>query len=178
MQREGGALHLACADGAAAPGPLPGAGRQGGLALEVVFEDDHMACVVKPPGVPTDSPPGRSAAQSSSSAGPTAVAGSQGADAGGDMPAGGEIGSPRAPPPVAPSVYSRLPASLAPSRLLGALRRPRHCHRLDEPTGGLLLVGKTRQAQAALCGAFHDRRVGVPVLGARAGWGGGEGARC
>lgn len=155
VQREGGIAHLAPggtggSHGAAASAPEASASGEAIPPLEVVYEDEHMACVVKPPGVPVDSPPGRS-----SQAG-AAVA--QGADADGGTPAGG----PRTPPLAAPSVYTRLPRSLAPSRQLGALRRPRHCHRLDEPTGGLLLVGKTRQAQAALCGAFQDRRVSGP----------------
>lgn len=92
-----------------------------------------MACVVKPPGVPVDTPPGRSAGSSASLAGSEA-GGSEAATAA----AAAAAPAAKAPPPAAPSVYSRLARSLAPSTQLGALRRPRHCHRLDEPTGGEL----------------------------------------
>ena len=54
-------------------------------------------------------------------------------------------------------VHSRLLHSLAASAVPGALARPRHAHRLDSPTGGLLLVGKTHAAVAALCSMFVDR---------------------
>ncbi len=178
VQREGGISHLAPAGGdghgATAPASDAAAGGEAVAPLEVIYEDDYMACVVKPPGVPTDAPPGRSSQGGGGGSGSSAQpsdsasqsAGSQAGAAGqrADGVGGSEASSPRAPPPAAPSVYSRLPRSLAPSRQLGALRRPRHCHRLDEPTGGLLLVGKTRRAQAALCGAFQDRRVRASVL--------------
>ncbi|KAL4425263.1 hypothetical protein ABPG75_009279 [Micractinium tetrahymenae] len=181
VQREGGISHLAPAQGdehgaaaaAAAVDTTPDG--EAILPLEVVYEDEHMACVVKPPGVPVDTPPGRSSQGDGSGGGGgrqgdgssshqvsgrgQPKASTQGAEASGEASAGSEASLPKAPPPAAPSVYTRLARSLAPSRLLGALRRPRHCHRLDEPTGGLLLVGKTRQAQAAMCGAFQDRRV-------------------
>jgi hypothetical protein len=54
-------------------------------------------------------------------------------------------------------VHSRLLRSLAPSGAQGALARPRHAHRLDLPTGGLLLAGKTQHALKALCSMFVDR---------------------
>ena len=39
----------------------------------------------------------------------------------------------------------------------GVLRRPQHVHRLDAPTGGLLVVAKTHEALAKLCVAFAER---------------------
>ena len=39
----------------------------------------------------------------------------------------------------------------------GALSRPRHAHRLDAATGGLLLVAKTADALRSLSTAFEDR---------------------
>ena len=111
--------------------------------LEVVYEDDHMACVVKPPGIPVDMPAGRAAA--------VAVV----ASAAQDSPSASSSDARQQ----LVSMYTLLAHSLQPTQQLGAMRRPRHAHRLDEPTGGLLLVGKTRAAQAALCAAFERRQV-------------------
>eukprot|EP00959_Pyramimonas_sp_CCMP1952_P084134 1759404-Pyramimonas_sp.AAC.1 len=46
-----------------------------------------------------------------------------------------------------PSVLSGLSHVLKPTLAVGALPRPQHVHRLDLPTGGLVLVAKTRAAQ-------------------------------
>jgi len=43
------------------------------------------------------------------------------------------------------------------SCLQGVLRRPQHVHRLDAPTGGLLVVAKTQEALTTLCVAFAER---------------------
>lgn len=58
------------------------------------------------------------------------------------------------------SLYARLQASLQPPalQLPDTLRVPRHAHRLDEATGGLLLVAKTRPALQALSMAFELKR--------------------
>ena len=149
--------------------PASGASPAGHPRLEVVYEDEHMACVVKPPGIPVDMPSGRAAAAAAAAAASAA----QGTTA----PSSSRSRSSGAPQLV--SVYTLLAHSLQPTQQLGAMRRPRHAHRLDEPTGGLLLVGKTRGAQAALCAAFERRQVGregrsghgragMPVLESRA----------
>lgn len=91
--------------------------------LEVVYEDDELAVVVKPHGMPTQGSPGL----------------------------GGN--------PCAPSAHTLLARALAPSRAAGRLHRPLHCHRLDEPTGGLLVVAKTQHALIALSAAFRERAV-------------------
>eukprot|EP00854_Cymbomonas_tetramitiformis_P004588 gene4588-biopygen4526 len=46
-----------------------------------------------------------------------------------------------------PSFLSGLPHVLQPARVLGALPWPQHVHRLDLPTGGLVLVAKTHAVQ-------------------------------
>lgn len=46
-----------------------------------------------------------------------------------------------------------------PTTELGAYRDPRPVHRLDGPTGGLLLVAKTSQALKTLAAEFATRRV-------------------
>jgi hypothetical protein len=121
------------------------------LRLSIAYEDDHLACLVKPPGVPCDPPPGRGGG-----------GGGGGAAAAPDgMPPGdGAAASGSAPRPAAPNAFVQMARLLAPSSALGALRRPRHVHRLDEPTGGLLLAAKTRPAQQLLCAAFEQRQVG------------------
>lgn len=54
--------------------------------------------------------------------------------------------------------FSRLLVSLEPSAAAaGLLARPRHAHRLDAPTGGLLLAGKTLPGLRGLTRAFADR---------------------
>lgn len=131
----------------AASSPASAALAAGLPQLEVVFEDDHMACVVKPPGIPVDMPAGRAAA--------AAAAAVAAAPAAQDSPTASSSTAPQQ----LVSMYTLLAHSLQPTQQLGAMRRPRHAHRLDEPTGGLLLVGKTREAQAALCAAFERRQV-------------------
>jgi tRNA pseudouridine65 synthase/23S rRNA pseudouridine1911/1915/1917 synthase len=46
-----------------------------------------------------------------------------------------------------PSLLSGLSHVLQPTEAVGALPRPQHVHRLDLPTGGLVLIAKTRSAQ-------------------------------
>lgn len=58
-------------------------------------------------------------------------------------------------------VHSRLLGSVGLSEEAGALSRPRHAHRLDAATGGLLLVAKTADALRSLSTAFEDR-CGLP----------------
>lgn len=84
--------------------------------LEVVWEDDVAAVVVKPPGLITSG------------------------------------GRPR-------TLAAALPANLRPSPRLDALPAPLPAHRLDAPTSGLVVVGKTASALAALNAAFAERRV-------------------
>ncbi|GBF90008.1 hypothetical protein Rsub_02714 [Raphidocelis subcapitata] len=93
--------------------PVAAAGRPG---LGVVFEDDHMACVVKPQGLPTQ---------------------------------GGGEGT----------LQGRIKYCLAASSAEGCLPRPHQAHRLDAATGGLVLVGKTRRALAALSGDLSAHRM-------------------
>lgn len=91
---------------------------QNGLPLEleipVIFEDDHLAVVHKPPGI--------------------AVSGNQ-----------------------YRTLVRALPHNLGPSHCADALTNPQPAHRLDYPTGGLLLVGKTQSALAALSQKFAER---------------------
>ncbi|KAL0021881.1 hypothetical protein WJX77_010589 [Trebouxia sp. C0004] len=87
--------------------------------LQVVYEDEHMACIVKPQGMPTT--------QSGVS---------------------GRV-----------DVRQCLPYCLRPSQQPGMLCRPQHVHRLDEATGGLLLVAKTRLGLQGLSSSFEQRQV-------------------
>jgi RluA family pseudouridine synthase len=57
------------------------------------------------------------------------------------------------------TVEHALSSNLERSSEPDALRMPRPAHRLDRPTGGLLLVGKTARGLAGLSGLFHDRAV-------------------
>ncbi|KIY96680.1 Ribosomal large subunit pseudouridine synthase D [Monoraphidium neglectum] len=91
------------------------AGRPG---LVVVYEDDDMACVVKPQGLPTQGK-GDGSLQGRIKWLPR-------------HPAGPRLG------PRTPQIHALDPITF-PS-----------AHRLDAPTGGLVLVGKTRRALAAL----------------------------
>ncbi|GFR51437.1 hypothetical protein Agub_g13729, partial [Astrephomene gubernaculifera] len=84
--------------------------------LPIAYEDDHLAVVIKPPGIET-----------------------QGS---GDA-----------------SVQGRLKYCLRPTPLVGALHRPKQVHRLDLPTGGLLLAAKTHVALRGLAADLHNRRV-------------------
>ncbi|TNF24281.1 MAG: RluA family pseudouridine synthase [Deltaproteobacteria bacterium] len=94
-------------------GPLPAIWDE---PLEVVYEDDAIAVVVKPPGV--------------------LVSGNQ-----------------------HQTLVHALPANLKPSARPDALPRPQPAHRLDLATSGLVAVGKTASALAALNAAFAERRV-------------------
>jgi len=85
--------------------------------LKVVFQDEHMAVVVKPQGIAVQ----------------------------GDSRSLVHCGA--------------LMEVLTPSPLPNAIRKPRPCHRLDAPTGGLLLVAKTHGAVSAICHSFQERRV-------------------
>jgi 23S rRNA-/tRNA-specific pseudouridylate synthase len=59
-----------------------------------------------------------------------------------------------------PTLRSALPYSLEPSKATdNVLRKPQHAHRLDSPTGGLVLCCKTRPALQAMSVAFEERRV-------------------
>jgi RNA pseudouridylate synthase len=147
--------------------------------LAVAFEDDHLACVVKPQGIPTQASiptcllfaeavpltsrqsEGCTVSQDCAAYLPdtTAAQAIRGA-----LHMISDIQAARAKPVCDPQahgplldVHSRLLHSLAASAAPGALARPRHAHRLDSPTGGLLLVGKTHAAVAALCSMFVDR---------------------
>jgi len=84
--------------------------------LTVLHEDDAIAVVLKPPGLPVSGNRHRTLAHA-------------------------------------------LAANLAPSPRPDALPRPQPAHRLDAPTSGLVLVGKTASALAALGRAFVERRV-------------------
>lgn len=84
--------------------------------VEVMFEDDHLAVLVKPRGL--------------------AVQGR------GKM-----------------TLQQLLPYLLQPAHVLGALRRPHHVHRLDVPTGGLLVAAKTQASIAQMGKLFLERQV-------------------
>jgi len=56
-----------------------------------------------------------------------------------------------------PGAHACLPHSLQPSLLAGVLGRPVHVHRLDAPTGGLLVVAKTSRVLTELGAAFAER---------------------
>ena len=57
------------------------------------------------------------------------------------------------------TIEHALPHNLQPSTAAGALRLPRPCHRLDAPTGGLLVVAKTTPALLELNRQFREREV-------------------
>ena len=57
------------------------------------------------------------------------------------------------------TIAHALPLALALSSAADALVQPWPAHRLDAPTSGLLVVGKTRRALAALNRAFEERAV-------------------
>lgn len=84
--------------------------------IGVLYEDDWLAVVLKPPGLPTS-----------------------GAHA--------------------KTVERTLPVNLQPSPLPDAMVTPRAVHRLDAPTGGVLIVAKSRAAHATLGQAFEQRTV-------------------
>ena len=86
------------------------------LDLEVVWQDQWMAIVVKPPGIPVSGNCYR-------------------------------------------SVEKALPINISPSNVLDVLIAPRPVHRLDVPTGGLLLVAKSSQALINLSRQLQERAV-------------------
>ncbi len=86
------------------------------LKLEVIFEDDFMAVINKPAGIPTSGNFFR-------------------------------------------SIENALPFNLAKSQEIDALSYPMPVHRLDNPTSGLLLIAKTRNAQTLLNRAFENKEV-------------------
>ncbi len=86
------------------------------LGMEVVFEDDFLAVVKKPPGYPTS----------------------------------GNYFK---------TIENALPFNLKVSREQDALPYPLPVHRLDNPTGGLLLIAKTRTAQTILNLAFEHKEI-------------------
>ncbi|CAM9884672.1 unnamed protein product [Ascophyllum nodosum] len=94
--------------------------------FDVVWEDDFIAIINKPPGV--------------------AVHGGTGPE---DPGPGGRR-----------SVRQSLPYILTPTKSDDSpLHRPLHCHRLDKPTGGLLVCAKTRPALVGMNDAFEKRLV-------------------
>lgn len=84
--------------------------------VEVAYEDDHLAVLVKPRGLPVQ---GR---------GKT-------------------------------TLQQLLPYLLEPAHVQGALHRPHHVHRLDMPTGGLLIAAKTQASIRQMGMLFHERQV-------------------
>ena len=83
--------------------------------LEVIYEDDFLAIVMKPPGVIVS--------------GNTFV-----------------------------TIYNALPQNLITSTQADTIR-PKPVHRLDYPTSGLLVVGKTSTATRALYQLFEEKKV-------------------
>lgn len=153
VQRAGAAVQLPSGDRLARAVAADAARFAGaGVQLEALYEDEHMACVIKPQGIPCDTPSGRSGGSSTNGS----EGGSASASRSSSFAALSEAGSGAA---ALPCVFTLLAHALQPSQQVGALRRPRHVHRLDEPTGGLLLAAKTRAAQQALCTAFEQRQV-------------------
>ncbi len=86
------------------------------LDLKIIYEDEHLAVIEKPPGYP--------------------VSGNR-----------------------FKTIENALPFNLKTSALPDALPRPKPAHRLDSPTGGLLLVAKTRTALIKLGRQFQAREV-------------------
>lgn len=86
------------------------------VKLEVLFEDDYLALVHKPPGIE--------------------VSGNK-----------------------KWVLENAFPNLLKPSSQKDALQRPQAIHRLDFPTSGILLVGKTSQTVMALNKLFEERNV-------------------
>lgn len=86
------------------------------IKLEVIFEDDYLAIVNKPPGI--------------------VVSGNK-----------------------QWTLENALPCNLKPSNKPTALQRPEPIHRLDYPTSGALLIGKTRHAVLALNKLFEERSI-------------------
>ena len=88
--------------------------------LPVIYEDDHVAVIVKPPGVCSHKEKGEHARN---------------------------------------TVKTGLAYALEPSRAPEPLRRPMPVHRLDAPTGGLLVAAKSRLAITEISRQFEQREV-------------------
>ncbi len=86
------------------------------LEMEVIFEDDHLAIINKPPGI---------------------------------IVSGNKLRT----------VENALPTLLQPSSEVDALIRPHPAHRLDFPTSGLLIIGKTSKCVTALNLLFEKREI-------------------
>mmetsp|Transcript_28906 Transcript_28906/g.53111 ORF Transcript_28906/g.53111 Transcript_28906/m.53111 type:complete len:558 (-) Transcript_28906:360-2033(-) len=115
------------------------------LGLEVVYEDDHMGVVIKPQGLPTQGKGGRSAQGLLLARMPSNKRQKTNDKLHHSSPSDHKIESPR--------------RGLTPSNLPGRMAKPTTAHRLDAPTGGLLLCGKTKAAVASLCGLMRQRCV-------------------
>ena len=86
------------------------------IDMEVVYEDDHLAIINKPPGI---------------------------------IVSGNKLRT----------VENALPTLLQPSAEADALVRPHPAHRLDFPTSGLLIIGKTSKCVTALNRLFENREI-------------------
>lgn len=98
--------------------------------VEVAYEDESIAVVLKPAGVCTHPP----------------------ADGENRRRAGASHGN-----SMRSAIHYALQPP--PAGTPGALYRPHICHRLDRPTSGLLLCAKTRHALLGVSSAFRDREV-------------------
>ena len=104
--------------------------------VQVLWEDDHCAVVIKPQGMPVF--------RMKESSSPSSL-----------LSAGTDSDS-------LPCLQTALPYSLSPVSAeldLQPLRRPQAVHRLDKGTGGLILVAKTRPALVNLTAQFSERTV-------------------
>ena len=86
------------------------------LALDIVFEDQHLAIIHKPPGVEVS-------------------------------------GNKRY------TIANALDKALKKSNQKDALQRPEPIHRLDYPTSGCLLIGKTSRSVMKLNRAFQEKKI-------------------
>jgi len=86
------------------------------INVAVVYEDDHLAVVEKPPGLPVSGNFSR-------------------------------------------TLLRALPHNLEPSAAADILRSPQPVHRLDGPTGGLVLIAKSASALADIGRQFENREV-------------------
>ena len=86
------------------------------MTIDVVYEDDHIAIINKPPGIPVNGNRFR-------------------------------------------TVENALPLNLKPSNADSQLPSPRPVHRLDSPTGGLLLIAKTGEAMINLSMQFAEKTI-------------------
>lgn len=86
------------------------------LKLDIIFEDQFLAVINKPAGIPTSGNYFR-------------------------------------------TVENALPFNLFPSTQIDALPLPRPVHRLDNPTSGMLIIAKTREAQTKLSKDLELRKI-------------------